>query len=36
MRFSCTHIERDFVDEVHEIAKEHDWNNVTIDFVAQG
>lgn len=29
-----THIERYFVDKVHEIAKEHDRDNVTIDFVA--
>lgn len=32
---SNTHIERYFVDKVHEIAKEHDRDNVTIDFVAQ-
>jgi hypothetical protein len=30
-----THIERNFVDEIHEIAKKHDWDNMTIDFVAQ-
>ena len=32
---SNTHIECYFVDKVHEIAKEHDRDNVTIDFVAQ-
>ena len=30
-----THIERYFVDKVHQIAKEHDRDNMTIDFVAQ-
>lgn len=34
-RRSSTHIERYFVDKVHKIAKEHDRDNVTIDFVAQ-